>query len=91
MVTRDHVITVYLHGNAIIKVDCDTGVIQATLARWDTATTRSRLNAIIWGLDSHGSTRFWRKRGVTYTNRDGLDIVVDHDTWYTVGKINQGV
>jgi len=91
MSTREHVITVYLHGNAIIKLDCDTGVIQASLAGWDTVTTRSRLNAIIWGLDSHSFTRFWRKRGVTQTHIDSQDIVADHDTWYTVGKINQGV
>lgn len=95
MDTREHVITVYLHGNAIIKLDCDTGEIQATLAGWDTVTTRSRLNAIIQGLiqglDSHSFMRFWRKRGVTQAHIDGEDIVADHDTWYTVGKINQGV
>lgn len=89
--TQETVITVYLHGNAIIKVNCVTGVIQGTLAGWDTVTTRSRLNAIIWGLDSHSHTRFWRKRGVTQTHIDGQDVEADHNEWYTVGKINQGV
>lgn len=91
MHTRENVITVYLFGNAIIKLDCDTGVIQASLAGWDTVTTRSRLTAIIWYLDNHSHTRFWRKRGVTYAHIGGEDIVADHNTWYTVGKINQGV
>lgn len=86
--TQKHVITVYLHGNAIIRLDCDTGVIEASLAGWDTVTTRSRLNSIIWGLDSLSFTRFWRKRGVTYTHINSEDVEADHHAWYTVGAFD---
>ena len=87
MSTRDKVITVYLHYNAIVQVNCRTGDILGTLAGWDTVTTRSRLNAIIYGLDSNSFTRFWRKKGVTLTYIDSERIEADHNTWYIVGNI----
>lgn len=37
--------TLYLHGNAIARWT-DSGTVEVTTARWDTATTRDRLRAI---------------------------------------------
>jgi len=45
--------TVWLHGNAIVKRD-PSGLILATLAGWNTPTTRERVNGIT-GLGIHQS------------------------------------
>ena len=37
--------TVWLHGNAIVR-RTESGVIEATLAGWNTPTTRERVNGI---------------------------------------------
>lgn len=43
--------TVWLHGNAIVRRDSD-GTVLATLAGWNTPTTRERVNGIT-GLGFH--------------------------------------
>ncbi len=45
--------TVWLHGNAIVKRD-PSGLVLATLAGWNTPTTRERVNGIT-GLGIHQS------------------------------------
>jgi hypothetical protein len=45
--------TVWLHGNAIVKRD-PSGLVMATLAGWNTPTTRERVNGIT-GLGIHQS------------------------------------
>jgi len=45
--------TVWLHGNAIVKRD-PSGLVLATLAGWNTPTTRERVNGIT-GLCIHQS------------------------------------
>lgn len=45
----DNNVAVYLHGNHIADVNSRTGLVMvnvATLCRWNTPTTRSRLNAL---------------------------------------------
>ncbi len=87
MVTREHVVHVYLHGNAIARVDIDKETLQVTLAGWDTVTTRSRINALVYGLAPNSMVRVWRKRGVTQIFQDSQDLVADHDTWYPAGNV----
>jgi hypothetical protein len=43
--------TVWLHGNAIVKRD-PSGLVMATLAGWNTPTTRERVNGIT-GMNFH--------------------------------------
>ena len=43
--TRTDGQTVWLHGNAIVKRDA-SGLVMATLAGWNTPTTRERINGI---------------------------------------------
>lgn len=43
--TRTDGQTVWLHGNAIVKRD-DWGVVEWSLAGWNTPTTRERINGI---------------------------------------------
>ena len=43
--TRTDGQTVWLHGNAIVKRD-PSGLVMATLAGWNTPTTRERVNGI---------------------------------------------
>jgi len=43
--------SVFLHGNEIVKRD-PSGLVMATLAGWNTPTTRERVNGIT-GLDIH--------------------------------------
>ena len=48
--SRSHLLTVYLHNNAIAKIETnDRGILNLrfTLAGWNTPTTRSRINAIL--------------------------------------------
>lgn len=40
-------VTVYLHNNAIARWQADTGVLTVSDCGWQTATTKSRLNAIL--------------------------------------------
>lgn len=84
---RDTVVTVYLHGNAIARVNSRTLELKVTLAGWDTVTTRSRLNALAYGLVQDSTVRFWRKNGITRTTQDSRDIVADHCEWYAVGAV----
>lgn len=84
---RDTVVTVYLHGNAIARVNRRTLELQVTLAGWDTVTTRSRLNALAYGLVQDSTVRFWRKKGITSTFIDSRDTIADTDVWYTVGAV----
>ena len=51
--TRTDGQTVWLHGNAIVKRD-PSGLVLATLAGWNTPTTRERVNGIT-GLGIHQS------------------------------------
>ena len=58
---------VLLHGNLIAIVNMNTGeatVEIATLRRWDTPTTKSRLRAL--GVD------VYTKRGQTYVNGEAI-------------------
>lgn len=80
------VVTVYLHGNAILKLEQATGKIHATLAGWDTVTTRSRLNDLLRGLDVDSRSWFFRMRGVTCAVLSGNIVPVDTEAWYTVGE-----
>ena len=43
--TRTDGTSVFLHGNEIIKRD-ESGLVMATLAGWNTPTTRERINGI---------------------------------------------
>lgn len=83
------VITVYLHGNAIMRVEQASGKIHATLAGWDTATTRSRLNDLLRGLDANARNWFFRMRGVTCVVLSGNIVPADIEEWYTVGEVEE--
>lgn len=47
---------VYLHGHVIAFYDSHKARLHMTLAGWPTATTRSRLNALIEGLSAYPET-----------------------------------
>jgi len=49
--TRTNGTSVFLHGNEIVKRD-PSGLVMATLAGWNTPTTRERVNGIT-GLGIH--------------------------------------
>ncbi len=51
--TRTNGTSVFLHGNEIVKRD-PSGLVMATLAGWNTPTTRERVNGIT-GLGIHQS------------------------------------
>lgn len=58
-------VTVYLHGHAIARWQADTGVLTVSDCGWQTATTKSRLNAI---LDSFKCDRIYQDKFVWYRN-----------------------
>ena len=50
----DHGVIIRLHGNKIARVDYDNNVTWITDAGWQTTTTKSRLNAILAGINQRG-------------------------------------
>jgi hypothetical protein len=70
--TRTDGNTVWLHGNAIVKRD-SYGLVHASLAGWNTPTTRERVNGIT-GL------RFHQKNFTPMLN----DNEVDSYDWHSV-------
>lgn len=65
---------VYLHGNKIVERRAD-GTIWATLAGWETPTTRERLNGI-------SNARWSQSKGSQYLSTVGE---IDSREWYQVG------
>ena len=64
---------IYLYKNKIAIINHDTKIVEISLARWNTKTTRDRLNAI-----QNVSIRV--KKGVPYLNGE---IINSHD-WYKI-------
>ena len=71
-------VSVFLHGNEIIhKVDSfGKWIEEATLAGWDTVTTRERLNGILGQRAS-----FTQKKGKQFLNDKEI---VDIEKWYHI-------
>ena len=69
--------TVWLHGNAIVKRDPD-GLVRASLAGWNTPTTRERVNGIT-GLCFH------QKDFNPMLNGE----IIDPSDWFAVKLDNQ--
>lgn len=59
-------VTVYLHGHAIARWQADKGVLTVSDCGWQTATTKSRLNAILSAFKCgyiHQSKFVWYHNG----------------------------
>jgi len=69
--------TVWLHGNAIVKRDPD-GLVRASLAGWNTPTTRERVNGIT-GLGFHQQNFNAMLNGE----------IIDPSDWFAVKLDNQ--
>lgn len=70
--TRTDGKTVWLHGNAIVKRDPD-GLVRASLAGWNTPTTRERVNGIT---------------GLSFSQKNFVPMLNDHEIdpydWHAV-------
>ena len=51
----DHGAIVRLHGHKIAQVDYDNNVTWITDAGWQTTTTKSRINAVLSGINKRGN------------------------------------
>ena len=59
---------VFLHGNKIASIDCDSTEVRLSSCGWRTSTTKSRLNAILTALRADGGIRQIRNRWQICTN-----------------------
>ena len=89
-VTPDGEAHFYLHGNEILSVRkdaCDRMIVRASLAGWDTNTTRSRLNDFFAGLFgySDNAPRVYRKNGITKIRAFNEIDDAHPNGWYFVG------
>lgn len=71
-------VTVYLHNNAIAGIQMD-GSVHITLAGWPTATTRSRLNAILRAFTAGCSV--YQRRHSQFFARAGAEYEIASDEW----------
>lgn len=84
-----NVVNVYLHGNLIAKVEktmCNLAMVplhvHITLAGWNTATTRSRLTAILRSFvpGCFGVSTKQGQARIRYA--DGRDVKITDNGWY---------
>ena len=75
----DDGIVVRLHGHAIAQLNTEAGILWITDAGWQTATTKSRLNALLRGI-TPGHACVYQKGYIWYLTR-GLDV---NEEAYTV-------
>lgn len=74
------VVEVYLHDNFIASINRD-GFITLTSAGWETATTKSRLNAICSNFNLPG---IYQSKGVWYQGKD--EEFINYGMWDTHTK-----
>jgi hypothetical protein len=85
----DESVTLWLHGNVIARRRFDVpGVIEVTLAGWNTRTTRERLNGL---LEHYGFTlRFWQcaKKPIIIdvSLDDDIGVDIHKDDWICIRK-----
>lgn len=72
--------SVYLHGNHIARASA-THAFEFTLAGWPTATTRSRINALLRELGP-ARARVYQQRDEQFYTRD----VADSEETFTIGS-----
>jgi hypothetical protein len=70
---------VYLFDNLIAKIYNDR--IEMCDCGWQSATTKSRLNAILWEFAKTGISQVKR---IWYLTKPEGEIEVEHNEWYTV-------
>lgn len=82
------VLNVYLHGNHIATLF--EREVYVTLAGWDTPTTRSRLNAIVWAFARYHVSRVKGQTGLWPTRlapkAEPRPILMGADTWHTLPR-----
>lgn len=78
---------VFLHGNEIAKIK--DGALLMTLARWNTPTTRERLNGI---ADAFGSkARFIQKNFEPHMDSGFGAWKIRDDVWYWIADIDNQI
>ena len=78
----DHGAIVRLHGNKIAQVDYDNNVTWITDAGWQTTTTKSRLNALLMGINQRGHV--YQKNHIWHLIRGDETVEMDRNESYCV-------
>ena len=78
----DHGVIVRLHGNKIAQVDYENNVTFITDAGWQTTTTKSRLNALLNGINQRGSV--YQSKHIWYLVRGDETVEMERNSCYPV-------